>query len=107
MQIISGGIHARYNDANNETIPWDDEDHCFAGTTYSTFEIVRYDIPSPSKNEEVLDRIVECLPDHELVPTPLCQSQPTGAIREQSGIFLRDCETSDSIPLYSTAFRSK
>ena len=65
MQIISGGIHARYSDANNETIPWDDEDHCFAGTTYSTFEIVRYDIPSPSKNEEVLDRIVECLPDHE------------------------------------------
>jgi hypothetical protein len=64
MQIIASAIHARYNDANNETIPWDGEEGGYDGTTYSSYEIVHYKIPIPSDNEHVLERITACLPDY-------------------------------------------
>jgi len=65
MEIIATAIRVRYNDANNETIPWDDEEHCHAGMTYSSYEIVRFEIPTPSEKEEVLRQIIDCLPDYE------------------------------------------
>ncbi len=65
MEVIAEAIYQYYDHCENEAIAWDSEDYQYIGTTYQTDELVRFEIPTPSEREDVLDEIVESLGSNE------------------------------------------
>jgi hypothetical protein len=65
MEVIAGAIYQYFDHCVNEAIAWDQEDQEYVGTTYQTYELVRWEIPTPSQREDVLDEITDSLGDNE------------------------------------------
>jgi hypothetical protein len=79
MEVIGGAIFQYYSHCDNEAIAWDNEDQRYVGTTYQTYELVHWEIPTPSNREDVMEDIVDSLGSNEW-----CDKSPyslTGAER--------------------------
>ena len=64
MGVIGEAVFQYYDHCENEAIAWDREDEQYVGTTYQTYELVHWEIPTPSDREDVLDDIVDSLGDN-------------------------------------------
>src|SRR5258705_13481946 len=42
MEVYAGALFQYYNHAENESIAWDNEDYEYVGTTYDTWDLVKY-----------------------------------------------------------------
>jgi hypothetical protein len=64
MKVIAEAVFQYYSHAEDGGIVWDSEDQNYVGSTWSTCELVRYEI-GPSEKEEVLQEIIDSLGDHD------------------------------------------
>jgi len=65
MELIANAVQTHFNNAASETIGWDPEDQTYVGDTFTSSEIIRYEIPCPADRENVLEQIIDCLPDND------------------------------------------
>ena len=65
MEVIGGAMFQHYDHCVNEAIAWDHEDEQYVGTTYQTYELVHWEIPTASDREDVMQDIVDSLGDNE------------------------------------------
>ncbi|HEV2379950.1 MAG TPA: HEPN-associated N-terminal domain-containing protein [Terriglobia bacterium] len=63
MRVVAGAIFQYYSHVEEDTMAWDSEDQTYVGSTYSTWELVRYNL-APATNEDALREIIDSLGEH-------------------------------------------
>jgi hypothetical protein len=65
MEIIAEGLHSEWNDADNESIPYESAEGGYQANTYSSYQLV-WDYVQPG-NDQIAEEIIHALPDHAWV----------------------------------------
>jgi hypothetical protein len=62
MEVIAEGLKSEWNDANNESIPYESAEGGYQADTTSSYDLV-WNVVCP-KNESLAQEIIDALPDH-------------------------------------------